>query len=66
MSGIYEVTVLIQGQDILGRQLPPEGVLEVRKYAALSPEHAYRSATLGLTDTEEIVDVTKEGEQHGE
>lgn len=63
MTGVYEVTVLIQGHDILGRPLPPEGVLEVRKYAAESAEHACQSAALGLTDNEEIVDVADPREE---
>ncbi len=57
MSGVYEVTVLIQGHDILGRPIPPQGVLEVRRYAAESEDHARQSAALGLTENEEIVDV---------
>lgn len=58
MSGLYEVTVLIQDKTIAGEAVPPEGALEVRKYAALSEQHARESATLGLTETEEIVSVS--------
>ncbi len=58
---VYEVTVLITGHDILGRPDAPEGVLEVRKYAAESEAHARESAALGLTDNEEIVDVAIKG-----
>lgn len=58
MSGLYEVTVLIQGQTVTGKPVPAEGALEVRRYAAMSEEHARESATLGLTDTEEIVSVS--------
>lgn len=57
MSGIYEVTVLITEQTITGEPVPPEGVLEVRKYAARSEDHARESATRGLTEHEEIVSV---------
>lgn len=55
--GLYEVTVLIEGHDILGRPVSSEGALEVRKYAAESEGHARQSAALGLTDNEEIVNV---------
>lgn len=53
----YAVTVLITGQTITGEPVPPEGVLEVRTYAATSEEHARASAAQGLTDSEEIVSV---------
>jgi hypothetical protein len=58
VSGKYEVTVLIQDQTITGEPVPAEGVLEVRKYAARSEQHARESAALGLTETEEIVSVS--------
>ena len=60
MSSLYEVTILIQGQTITGEPVPPEGVLEVRKYAAESEAHARQTAALGLTETEEIVSVAPE------
>jgi hypothetical protein len=56
-DGIYAVTVLITERTITGEPVPPEGVLEVRKYAACSEDHARESAARGLTDTEEIVSV---------
>lgn len=62
MSPFYEVTVLVQNEDILGHPVPAEGALELRRYVALSEDHAREVASLGLTENEEIVSVAAEQE----
>lgn len=62
MSEKWRVTIAMRGKDILGNVLPADGALEGRTYAALSEDHARRSAAAALLPTEEIVSVEPYGD----
>lgn len=68
MTPLYEVTVLQERRDILGRKLPKEGCLGCRTVAANTEDHARASVNQSLLSTEEIVGIRryeKNGRRNG-